>query len=445
MITVGSLFAGIGGLELGLERTGGFKTVWQVENNPYAIRVLEKHWPKVHRWDDVKTFPPKGGDMRVELICGGFPCQDISNAGKRAGIDGERSGLWAEFARIIGVLRPRFVLVENVSALLIRGIDRVLGDLATLGYDAEWESIPAAAVGAPHIRERVFILGMDRNASGPGNDPQRRILGGSDSWAQRICDSISDTEYGGISERRGIEDAPEDCESGGISRDDGEGSEEQKEKVFPNAIRPISQSGTRGRRIREGGASIDGGQWATEPNVGGSPDGFPVWLERHIGKGMSYEESQRAIEKLRKLWNRNAAESVWGTIGGLDRISQAEILFAFVRKYENDIDQARLLLASPQAFEKCVRIMRGETEAPGPPHRPGHHQQPTGKHPDPLQVVPRLSSFDGKAAWPQYGWEDGIPRVASKVPSRVDRLRCLGNAVVPQVAELIGRMILDSY
>jgi DNA (cytosine-5)-methyltransferase 1 len=145
-------------MDLGLERAG-MRCVWQVEIDPYARRVLEKHWPDTRRWDDVRTFPPGEPDgWQCDLIAGGFPCQDVSEAGKRAGIDGKRSGLWSEFARILRVLRPRVVLVENVSGLLHRGLGRVLGDLATLGFDAEWDCIPAAAIGAPHIRERIFIV-----------------------------------------------------------------------------------------------------------------------------------------------------------------------------------------------------------------------------------------------------------------------------------------------
>jgi DNA (cytosine-5)-methyltransferase 1 len=155
-VTFGSLFAGIGGFDLGLERAG-MTCKWQVEIDPYARRVLEKHWPDVRRHDDVRTFPPEG-EWGVDLICGGFPCQDISFAGKGAGLAGERSGLWYEYARIVGDLRPRYIVVENVSALLVRGMDAVLGTLASLGYDAEWACIPAAAVGAPHIRDRVWIL-----------------------------------------------------------------------------------------------------------------------------------------------------------------------------------------------------------------------------------------------------------------------------------------------
>lgn len=151
-----SLFAGIGGLDLGLERAG-MQCVAQVEIDDYASKVLAKHWPDVARFRDVRECGAANLPA-CDLICGGFPCQDISNAGKQAGLAGERSGLWFEFARIIGELRPRYALIENVSALLGRGLDTVLCDLATLGYDAEWHCIPAASVGAPHIRDRVFIV-----------------------------------------------------------------------------------------------------------------------------------------------------------------------------------------------------------------------------------------------------------------------------------------------
>ncbi len=166
MLTFGSLFAGIGGLDLGLERAG-MKCAWQVEINDYARRVLAKHWPHVRRWGDVCTFPPEPASAwGCDLVAGGFPCQDISNAGRRAGIDGKRSGLWGEFARVIRVVRPRFVLVENVSALLVRGLDRVLGDLAESGYDAEWDCLPACAFGSPHERDRVFLVAYPREVAG---------------------------------------------------------------------------------------------------------------------------------------------------------------------------------------------------------------------------------------------------------------------------------------
>jgi DNA (cytosine-5)-methyltransferase 1 len=133
------------------------RTAWFAEVDPYASAVLKKHWPEVPNHGDVRSIRAESVE-HPDVLCGGFPCQDISNAGKRAGIDGERSGLWSEYARIIGELRPRYVVVENVAALLGRGIERVLGDLAALGFDAEWHCIPASAVGAPHRRDRVWIV-----------------------------------------------------------------------------------------------------------------------------------------------------------------------------------------------------------------------------------------------------------------------------------------------
>lgn len=154
------LFSGIGGFSLGLERAG-MTTVAFCEIDKKAQKVLRKHWPDVPIFEDVSTLTKEMLDERgitADVICGGFPCQDISYAGAGAGIEGERSGLWSEYARLIGELRPRYAIVENVSALLSRGLDRVLGDLASLGYDAEWNCIPAAAVGAPHRRDRIWIV-----------------------------------------------------------------------------------------------------------------------------------------------------------------------------------------------------------------------------------------------------------------------------------------------
>jgi DNA (cytosine-5)-methyltransferase 1 len=164
--TVGSLFAGIGGIDLGFERAG-FKTVWQVEKDSYCRRVLARHFPYSERHEDVREVGVRNLD-RVDGIIGGFPCQDISNSGLKFGIEGSRSGLVHEFIRIIRELRPQFVLMENVAALLRRGMGTVLGALASSGYDAEWESIFASSLGCPQPRERVFLLAY---AQGFGPQP----------------------------------------------------------------------------------------------------------------------------------------------------------------------------------------------------------------------------------------------------------------------------------
>ena len=154
---LGSLFSGIGGFELGFEMTGEFETVFQVENNPRARRVLAKHWPAVERFDDVRTVNAVTLPQ-CDILIGGFPCQDLSIAGRRAGLDGDRSGLWWEFQRLIGDIRPRVAVLENVAGLFTAGFDRVLGSLAEIGYDASWTVISAASQGAPHKRDRVFIV-----------------------------------------------------------------------------------------------------------------------------------------------------------------------------------------------------------------------------------------------------------------------------------------------
>ena len=154
-----SLFSGIGGLDLGLERAG-FQIVAQCEADPYCRAVLAKHWPGVPCHDDVRTLDPlKFGP--IDAIVGGFPCQDVSNAGKRAGISAARSGLYRELVRCIRVARPRYAILENVAALLVRGMGEVLGDLAEVGYDAEWNCVSACSVGAPHCRNRLFIAATD--------------------------------------------------------------------------------------------------------------------------------------------------------------------------------------------------------------------------------------------------------------------------------------------
>ena len=155
------LFSGIGGFSLGLERTGGFETVAFCEIDPFCRGELLRIWPGVKIFDDVRTVNSRllaSNGISVDAICGGFPCQDISLAGNGGGLDGERSGLWAEIARLIRELRPQYVLVENVAALLSRGLDRVLADLAAIGYDAEWDCLPAAYVGARHIRDRAWLV-----------------------------------------------------------------------------------------------------------------------------------------------------------------------------------------------------------------------------------------------------------------------------------------------
>jgi len=213
VLRVLDLFSGIGGFSLGLERTGGFQTVAFCEIDPFCRRVLAKHWPGVKQYEDVRTLDAatlQRDGIAVDAIAGGFPCQDVSSAGKRAGIEGERSGLWSEFARLIGELRPRYAIVENVSDLRARGFGTVLGDLAAIGYDADWECIPAQAVGAPHRRDRLWVIAypnswrqqeraqLDRQAQqDSANGDSRR------PHTHRLRDALADADSGEQHRRRG--------------------------------------------------------------------------------------------------------------------------------------------------------------------------------------------------------------------------------------------------
>jgi len=317
-LTFGSLFAGIGGFDLGLERAG-MRCQWQVEIDPYARAVLAKHWPDVRRHEDVRTFPPKEGEWGVDVICGGFPCQDISVAGKGAGLAGARSGLWYEYARIIGELRPSYVIVENVAALLTRGMGTVLGDLSTLGYDAEWHVIPASAVGAPHRRERVWIVAY-------ANGRQVHRLRGDAGDGGTISEEGQQRQFRG-----------------------GDGGED-----VPDAI----GIGDALRGHRSAGAAAMAGR------------------RLHAGRGQ-----------------RNRGTRCAGQAGqGAGDVANAD--------HAGRIKQRR---AEPVSAEQLAAQCGG---------------------------------------W--WSVEPDVGRVAHGVPARVDRLRCLGNAVVPQIVEVIGRAIVEA-
>jgi len=184
------LFSGIGGFSLGLERTGGFETVAFCEIDKKARSVLKKHWPSVPIFEDVTTLTGDQINEKIDIIVGGFPCQDISLAGKGAGLAGARSGLWYEYHRLIKEIRPSWVIAENVSALRSRGLDEVLRSLAEIGYDAEWHCIPASAIGAPHRRDRIWIIAY------PNSDSKHwgtKSQFSDDSNGETVCN-----EFGGL-------------------------------------------------------------------------------------------------------------------------------------------------------------------------------------------------------------------------------------------------------
>jgi DNA (cytosine-5)-methyltransferase 1 len=179
------LFSGIGGFSLGLERAG-MRTVAFCEIEPFCRGVLARHWPGVRIIDDVRSaaFP------EADIICGGFPCQDVSYAGRRAGVTGKRSGLYREVLRAIRLVRPKFTILENVAALLGNGMGRVLGDVAEDGLDAEWDCISAGELGAPHGRDRVWIILADADQWQPKG--RSRQSAGWWLWSQEETEAARD-------------------------------------------------------------------------------------------------------------------------------------------------------------------------------------------------------------------------------------------------------------
>ena len=226
---IGELFAGIGGLGLGLERAiPGARIAWQVEQNPFCRQILKRHWPDAKRYEDVRWFPGHPPEQRekfadkkpwiqerekyaVDLIAAGFPCQGASVAGKRLGLSDDRTALWWEVVRIARVLRPRYLVLENVPGLLTvsggRDFGTVLGSMAEIGYNAEWTCISANEFGAPHKRERLFIIGTNANSEsfGLGQRQQLRSPQSGGKGAQsnaRSCSKGTVANASGVSHRR---------------------------------------------------------------------------------------------------------------------------------------------------------------------------------------------------------------------------------------------------
>ena len=448
MLTFGSLFAGIGGFDLGLERAG-MACAWQVEREPYAVRVLEKHWPNVRRHDDVCTFPPAEGNWAVDLICGGFPCQDISFAGKGLGLAGKRSGLWVEMHRIIGELRPRYVIVENVAALLARGMETVLGDLSEIGYDTEWHVIPACAVGAPHRRERVWIVayaGRKHGDGRQGNEPascvrHRTGFANSKETNDHACRRCQTTHV-------------PDANSGFLPRSDSDAKDgatipaERQQRKFrggdgggdvPEATRAgcIQQRRTEPESTQHATAELSG-WWSTEPAVGGRLDG----ISRRVDGGLSDAAKTRAEEVLQVLRLPNDPQEVWHAIGGLECVSQEEVLLAVLCEYETRKDQGRLAADCETARQDCLRGVFKHIEAARSPLQPQHQGQLAREFTNALRELSCQAPSLFPQAWKSGVWEADTARVAVGLPHRVDRLRGLGNAVVPQIVELIGRAII---
>lgn len=258
------LFSGIGGFSLGLERTGGFKTVAFCEIEEFPRKVLAKHWPEVPQYEDVRELTGdilKRDGISVDVITGGFPCQDISVAGNTEGIGkGTRSGLYTEVIRLIGELRPRYVILENVANLL-RGpseqpgewFGKILSDLAECGYDAEWENIPASALGAPHRRERIWIVGYPSELPCDERQPFGKLSKkGSSLW-----------------------------ESGGTSFNDNVADTNSKRQQILSSHQAAHREGQAGNALDV----CERSKWSVEPSVGRVANGVPDRVDRLKGLG----------------------------------------------------------------------------------------------------------------------------------------------------------------
>ena len=361
------LFSGIGGFSLGLERAG-MKTVAFCEVDKKCQKVLQKHWPDVPIFDDVSNLTGEKIGKRIEetidVIVGGFPCQDISVAGKQAGIEGERSGLWSECARLIGELRPRYAIFENVTNLLNgeRGawFKRVLWDISALGYDAEWHCIPASELGAHHHRDRIWIIAYPASAR-------------SEAWS---ADRVGD-----------------DDRSCGHARQFTSSSEQTRVLADSNSDEGgrgrLSKSYRRDSRVESG----RGGARQFEPET------TPYVAETDRTR---QQQSNKTLE------------------GGSSEQSDS----ARIQPREEDVSDTN-----------NARLQRWLSD--GIAYQAGWEVESYGSTPE---CGTRWERYrDG-----YWATEPDVGRVVNGVPSRAHRLKCLGNAVVPQIPELIGRAIREA-
>jgi DNA (cytosine-5)-methyltransferase 1 len=247
------LFSGIGGFSLGLERAG-MKTVAFCEVDKKCQQVLKKHWPGVPIFDDVANLKGEDIEGTVDVICGGFPCQDISLAGKGAGLEGSRSGLWSEFKRLIEEIKPKYAIIENVSALRSRGLDQVLREISEIGYDAEWHCITASSIGAPHRRDRIWIVAYPRDNTRRDSIAGSLGRNGEGKLEERVRTSET-TEITGSSQT-----------SEAMAYANGKGLERQWQisSRISKELQDISYSRW----------------WKTEPNVGRVAHGIPGRVDR---------------------------------------------------------------------------------------------------------------------------------------------------------------------
>jgi DNA (cytosine-5)-methyltransferase 1 len=265
MLTVGSLFSGIGGLDLGLERAG-MQVIWQSEIDPYACKVLAKHWKDVPNHGNIKEIDWRDV-VRPDVICGGYPCQPFSTAGKRNGTEDPRH-LWPWVREAISILRPRYAILENVRGHVSLGLDIVLREMASIGYDAEWQIVSANSVGAPHLRERIIIVAYPVRQLAD-SDSLRHLHSQSEIFtAKRWVDALSHIAPSGKNVANTDDSKLDDVDNGGIYKR----THEQRRKVL------VSNHAS--SCIRRADSN-----WSSEPNVGRVAHGIPSRVDRLKGLG----------------------------------------------------------------------------------------------------------------------------------------------------------------
>ena len=293
-LTVGSLFSGIGGLDLGLERAG-MTVIWQSEIDPYASRVLAKHWPEVPNYGDIKLIDWSRVE-RPSVICGGYPCQPFSTAGNRKGEEDPRH-LWPWVRQAISELQPDYAILENVRGHLSLGGTTVIADLAAIGYDAEWRIVSAASVGANHRRDRIIIVAYPNdNGLSPGSfragftTPNGQKPTGQEGSTnpQRCCGipcDVADTEKFERDERGHREPCDTPTKWDAIQDPTGRGG---GNRANTDSVRRLDGRAqvfsTEGRQQALGELAI-GRWWETEPDVGRVAHGVPSRVDRLRGLG----------------------------------------------------------------------------------------------------------------------------------------------------------------
>ena len=305
-----SLFSGIGGLDIAAE-WAGFKTVGQCEWADYPTKVLEKHWPDVPRWRDIRTLTKEGfyertGMRTIDLISGGFPCQPFSVAGKRRGHDDDRY-LWPEMCRVIEELRPHWVVGENVAGIVNMALDTVLSDLEGIGYTCQAFIIPACSVDAPHRRDRVCIVANAHCPQWWPGEPARheshREDAGRAQAAGRVGTSSENDVSGALAysnsqglqrrKQHGTPYAGGDAEPHGAACKRGE--------AFPHTSCRREQREIRQRQETWGSGGGCGGP--AQPGLGGMADGLPHWLDEPLNVPRIARGIKNRVDRLKCLGN----------------------------------------------------------------------------------------------------------------------------------------------